>query len=97
MNCIDKLEEVAKFRGLENQLLKLAEEAAEVAQAAIKFKMNPNDSTFAKLGEELADFEIIHEQIQYLCPDLESQEGLYRPFKIEREVLRMERAKEKTK
>lgn len=84
------IESIARHRGVDTQLLKLAEEASEVAQAAIKHKMNPTDATLAKLGEELADFGIIHDQLLYLIEPLDTHEGLYRQFKVGRELVRIE-------
>lgn len=86
-----EIQQIAEFRGKDTQLLKLAEEASEVIQAAIKYRMKPSDATFTALAEELSDFEIIHEQILHLLPNLRRHEALYRPFKIEREMIRMDR------
>lgn len=86
-----EIQQIAEFRGKDTQLLKLAEEASEVIQAAIKYRMKPSDATFTALAEELSDFEIIHEQILHLLPNLRRHEALYRPFKIERELIRMDR------
>lgn len=89
-NEFDQLKQIAEYRGKETQLLKLAEEASEVVQAAIKYRMKPSDATFTALAEELSDFGIIHDQLQHLLPNLRKHEALYRPFKIEREMIRME-------
>ncbi len=89
-NEFDQIKQIAAYRGTETQLLKLAEEASEVIQAAIKYRMKPSDATFTALAEELSDFWIIHDQLQYLLPNLIKHEALYRPFKIRREMIRME-------
>ncbi len=86
----EQIKQIAEFRGKETQLLKLAEEASEVVQAAIKYRMKPSDATFTALAEELSDLGIIHDQLQHLMPNLRKHEALYRPFKIEREMIRME-------
>ena len=89
-NEFDQIKQIAAYRGTETQLLKLAEEASEVIQAAIKYRMKPSDATFTALAEELSDFWIIHDQLQYLLPNLIKHEALYRPFNIRREMIRME-------
>ena len=56
---------VDKF-GVENQLLKLVEEMAELTQAIIKHRLYPNEPKhFNNLLEELADVNIVLEQLSY--------------------------------
>lgn len=83
------IEKIAEHYGLNSQLLKLAEEAAEVAQAALKYQRTLSQGAFEHLCEELADFEIVHEQVKLLHSEISEQEQLYKQFKIEREIHRL--------
>ena len=52
--------------GVENQLLKLVEEMAELTQAIIKRKLNPDEPKhFNNLLEELADVNLVMNQLTY--------------------------------
>lgn len=53
---------VDKF-GVENQLLKLVEEMAELTQAIIKYRFDPSPQNFKNLIEEYVDVEIVKSQI----------------------------------
>lgn len=86
---MNQIEKIAEHYGLNSQLLKLAEEAAEVAQAALKYQRTLSQGAFEHLCEELADFEIVHEQVKLLRSGISEQEQLYRQFKIERELRRL--------
>jgi NTP pyrophosphatase (non-canonical NTP hydrolase) len=56
---------VDKF-GVENQLLKLVEEMAELTQAIIKHRLYPNEPKhFNNLLEEIIDVNIVFEQLSY--------------------------------
>ena len=56
-------EAVNKF-GVENQLLKLVEEMAELTQAIIKRRLNPDEPKhFNSLIEEMVDVYIVWEQL----------------------------------
>ena len=56
---------VDKF-GVENQLLKLVEEMAELTQAIIKHRLYPNEPKhFNNLLEEFIDVNIVLEQLSY--------------------------------
>ena len=52
--------------GVENQLLKLVEEMAELTQAIIKRRLNPDEPKhFNNLLEEIIDVNIVFEQLSY--------------------------------
>ena len=56
---------VDKF-GVENQLLKLVEEMAELTQAIIKRRLNPDEPKhFNNLLEELADVNLVMNQVAH--------------------------------
>jgi NTP pyrophosphatase (non-canonical NTP hydrolase) len=58
-------EAVDKF-GVENQLLKLVEEMAELTQAIIKRKLNPDEPKYLNnMLEEFADVNIVMNQVAY--------------------------------
>ena len=83
------IEKIAEHYGLNSQLLKLAEEAAEVAQAALKYQRTLSQGAFEHLCEELADFEIVREQVELLRSGIFEQEQIYKRFKIDREIHRL--------
>jgi NTP pyrophosphatase (non-canonical NTP hydrolase) len=52
--------------GVENQLLKLVEEMAELTQAIIKRRLNPDEPKYLNnMLEELADVNIVMNQVAY--------------------------------
>ena len=51
--------------GAESQLAMLAEESAELIKATLKFHRKVNGSTKADLMEEIADVEIMIEQVRH--------------------------------
>lgn len=53
------------------QLDMALEEAIELALACRKFGRNPNDTTFQKLCDEIADVEIMIEQLKIMYPSIE--------------------------
>jgi NTP pyrophosphatase (non-canonical NTP hydrolase) len=58
-------EAVNKF-GVENQLLKLVEEMAELTQAIIKRRLNPDEPKYLNnMLEEFADVNIVMNQVAY--------------------------------
>ena len=81
--------EIAHFNGLDNQLEKLAEECAEVVQAALKYKRKRDATTMAHLAEEIGDAQILMDQIAVLCPEIPEYSRMYRSLKIKRELDRI--------
>ena len=70
-----KIKQIAEYYGSNNQLIQLAEESAELTQAALKYRrarwVNPIDLetmrvTRLNLMEEMADTLIMIEQLCYL-------------------------------
>lgn len=59
---------LTKF-GTSNQILKLAEECAELAQAAIKLAVGPANTGAVSFVREMVDVEIMLEQIKQLLDD----------------------------
>lgn len=86
----DDIAQIAHFNGLDSQLEKLAEECAEVVQAALKFKRNRDATTMAQLAEEIGDAQILMDQIAVLCPEIPEYSRMFRALKIKREVDRIE-------
>ncbi|MFA5049314.1 MAG: hypothetical protein WC516_09885 [Patescibacteria group bacterium] len=69
--------------GLQSQLNILAEECCELGQAALKQFRLQNGAGHDKLAEELADVEIVSEQIIQYC-NLRKQVDKWKHIKIER-------------
>lgn len=92
----DVIEEIALANGRDTQLLKLAEECAEVVQAAIKYKQNGDVTSMVHLAEEICDAQILMDQIAVLCPEIPKYSHMFRELKLERELGRLgeRRAKE---
>ena len=87
------IEEIAKFYGLKPQLDILQEECAELIQAVSKFKRgNYDEYTIpSSLIEELADVEIMLNQIEYLLgDDVRKDIGRVKEDKIKRQLKRIE-------
>ena len=52
--------------GLDAQILMVAEEATEMAHAALKYNRHPNSETTGNFAEEIADCELMIEQMRLL-------------------------------
>ena len=86
----DVIERIAKTKGLDNQLEKLAEECAEVVQAALKYKQNRDVTAMVHLAEEISDAQILMDQIAVLCPEIPEYSQMFRELKLKREIARLE-------
>lgn len=86
----DVIERIAKTKGLDNQLEKLAEECAEVVQAALKYKQNRDVTAMVHLAEEISDAQILMDQIAVLCPEIPEYSQMFRELKLKREMDRIE-------
>lgn len=86
----DVIERIAKTKGLDNQLEKLAEECAEVVQAALKYKQNRDVTAMVHLAEEISDAQILMDQIAVLCPEIPEYSRMFRDLKLKREMDRIE-------
>lgn len=89
----DDIAQIAHFNGLDSQLEKLAEECAEVVQAALKYKRNRDTTTMVHLAEEIGDAQILMDQIAVLCPEIPEYSRMFRALKIKRELDRIEEQK----
>lgn len=91
-----RIAQIACVNGLDKQLEKLAEECAEVVQAALKYKRDRNATTMVHLAEEICDAQILMDQIAVLCPEIPEYSQMFRELKLKREIARLEerRAKE---
>ena len=81
---------IAQTKGLDNQLEKLAEECAEVVQAALKYKQNRDVTAMVHLAEEISDAQILMDQIAVLCPEIPEYSRMFRDLKLKREMDRIE-------
>lgn len=62
----DDIKSIADHYGNENQIDKTIEEMAELTQALVKYKHCGGDIFKEKVIEEIADVEIMLEQLKYL-------------------------------
>ena len=89
----EAIEIIANFYGLKPQLDILQEECAELIQAVSKFKRGKYDEYTipSSLIEELADVEIMLNQIEYLLgDDVRKEIGRVKKDKIKRQLGRIE-------
>lgn len=75
-------EQALKKWGEEDQLFMFFEEVGELMKAVNKFRRKPNKDTFDNVCEELADVELVMNQIRIMVD--ESVIEKYRARKIER-------------
>lgn len=83
----EKLKTIAEYYGLEYQLRQLAEECSELAVEA-NYSARYGDITI-KLIEEIADVEIMLDQVRYLAEIQESDILETKYYKIERQLKRI--------
>lgn len=84
------IEKIAQTNGLDKQLEKLAEECAEVVQAALKYKQNRDVTAMVHLAEEICDAQILMDQISVLCPEIPAYARIFRELKLKREMDRID-------
>lgn len=61
----DRIRQIAEHYGIRLQIIQLIQEAAELIEAGTEFTFDA-DAAYDHLGEEIADVEIMTEQIKYL-------------------------------
>ena len=83
------IKKIADHYGKEHQLLKLAEESAELAAAAIRLASSNGESHKDEFESELADVLIMITQMIHLM-DNEESVGDKVDFKVARQLERME-------
>lgn len=89
----NKIRQIADHYGLNNQMMQAIEEMGELTQAIVKVYRNGLDNERDGLIEELADVEIMIEQLDYLLGD--NQIEKVKEYKINRQINRI--AQEETK
>ena len=83
----ERIKKIAEFYGKESQLDILQEECAELVQAISKYRRG---GSFQLTLEEIADVEIMIEQIKYLNTDAENRMiEKIRDGKLDRQIQRM--------
>lgn len=85
-----ELKNIADHYGLRSQMRQLIEEMAELTQVICKAERYDLDTVRDHLVEEIADVEIVLEQVDYLLGDSEVQR--IKAAKIERQKRRIEDA-----
>lgn len=72
--------------GIQNQMYKTVEEAAEFVQALMKYCLNPTEESVNHLFEEIADLEIMIEQVKLMLGKTKANEKIseFKEYKLER-------------
>lgn len=85
----DRIKRIADHYGRELQEMQAIEEMAELTQAINKFRRKPGEQTFENLIEEIADTQIMLEQLTYLH-HINTPVNMCREDKLERQIERIE-------
>lgn len=91
------LQTIATHYGAHHQIGKAAEELAEACEACLEYHSVLTRENFEHLAEELADAQIMIDQLRMIVPNLAETMEVYKAFKIKRQLERIEREKEKEK
>ena len=83
----ERIKTIADHYGLNNQMMQTVEEMGELTQAIVKVFRNGLDNERDNLIEELADVEIMIEQLDYLLGD--NQIEKVKEYKIKRQINRI--------
>ena len=83
----ERIKTIADHYGLNNQMMQTVEEMGELTQAIVKVFRNGLDNERDNLIEELADVEIMIEQLDYLLGD--NQIEKVKEYKINRQINRI--------
>ena len=105
INELTKVQQIAETYGFEAQREMLIEECSELIQAVQKLKRADNSGDAERIDkatsaylEEMADVSIMLEQMRYmLTPRLKQELDSYISKKLDRQIERIEQAKEKEK
>lgn len=84
---------IAEHYGLGNQLFKTEEELSELLEAVTEYLDDPNAHTAGHVIEEIADVEIMLEQLKFLKFPRESVDSVKR-YKIQRQLERIQKERE---
>lgn len=91
----EKMHRIAHYYGADSQLDQTIEELAELTVAIRKFKRNRGNNITDKvsllyhLAEEIADVEIMTEQLKYLLPFVEEDVEKIKVEKLDRQIKRI--------
>lgn len=83
----ERIKTIADHYGLNNQMMQAIEEMGELTQAIVKVFRNGLDNERDNLIEELADVEIMIEQLDYLLGD--NQIEKIKEYKVNRQLNRI--------
>lgn len=75
--------------GAHNQICKTTEELAEACSACMKYQTELTEENFEHLAEELADVQIMVDQLRMIVPNLAERIEAYKGFKVKRQILRV--------
>ena len=80
---------LAAHYGLRHQLEKTQEELRELNTAILKHLASPTPKTREAVIEEIVDCDILFDQLTHLLAVRPGEVGLYRDFKINRQLVRI--------
>ena len=83
------IETIAKHYGLEHQQLKAIEELGEASAAIARYIVDPGDGGLKDMASELADVQIMIDQLLVLNPMLEYHFERQKKYKTGRQIQRM--------
>lgn len=89
MDYQDGIKEIIKYYKSQHQTLKLAEESVELADASFKLYKNKGEEDVEHLIEEIADVEVLIDQLKIIYPEMEKRIPEYKTKKVKRQLERI--------
>lgn len=89
MDYQDGIRRIIKHYKSQHQTLKLAEESVELADASFKLYKNKKDEDVEHLIEEVADVEVLIDQLKIIYPEMEKRISEYKTRKVKRQLDRI--------
>lgn len=83
------IDTIAKHYGLDHQQMKTIEELGEAGSAIARHVLEPGDANLEHMAEELADVQIMIDQLLVLSPMLKFHFEKQKYKKIKRQIRRM--------
>ncbi|GEN74103.1 hypothetical protein [Chryseobacterium lathyri] len=88
--AIDKWGHVAQMEMLQEEATELAQSALKLALSARKFMRKDTAETFKNLASEMADVEIMIEQMKFMFPSIDPMVEEQKRYKVNRLKKRVE-------
>lgn len=91
MNETEVYEKSIEKWGIEAQMAMVAEEAAELAVAAMHMNRHSKNRTVSwqNFAEEIADVEFMIAEMKHYFPKLQTDVNIYKQFKMEKAIQRL--------